>query len=827
MKRFLSVLIVVLAAWGVLGVEAQPPSMLTRPAEQDTPKPATPATPGQSAQQPKPAAQPATQPSAQPVAQPAAQLAAQPVAQPAAAQPTKKRIVDFEADKMRPIKLANDSTALSLQGKVVFYHNGAVITCDSAVRYSDKRMECFFNVVINKQKTYIYGDRADYNGEINTARVYAPIIKIVDDDVVMHCYDFAFNTLTNIGQYTKRGTVTQKDNLLESMRGYYYSDTREVICVQNVQLKNETYKLKSDSVRYNMNTEVAEFFVKSYIWNKNSEILSAEVGLYDSRDSSYHFTRDAYVLTKNQELWSDTLDYNSQTEDAVLHRNIQMRDDEQQVISFGDYGLYWGKREEAMLTIDPQMLNFDAQQKEDTLYIRSDSMFLYTVSREAAEQVKEISDSSKGDELIVAPGKKAAAGEPLEPAPGEPDAAVPPAEAVSAPAADSGLQQVDRQVIATDSIAGPQTSEGKMEALDAGNAPPSKREQRALEKEQKRLADEAEKALREAAKKEAAEKKEADRKLPKGEVSIEEHDHDHGHDHAADSLALRAAAAADSVKRVAVADSTLQANREKTDSLLIHGKTEKPDSMVRITRAYRNVRIFRSDFQAVCDSLVTFSIDSTAHLYIDPVMWNGANQIKSEIVDLYTKDQRLTKAVFTGEPIMSSEVDTTKYNQVKGKVIEAFFRNNEIFRTDVNGNGQTLYYMTEEDSLKNVDVVGFLVAECANISFDIENKQVIRITYKGNPVYSIYPMDKIPEEQETRLPGFVWEAHRKPVLEDVFTRQVKPSQREEYEAMKEPWFPLTEQIMNHREQMIKNGEWRDRNDVISEEAWQFIRSLGY
>ena len=72
-----------------------------------------------------------------------------------AAQPEKK-VVDLKADVMYPIDF-RDTSAVCLVGNVAFYHSGAVITCDSAVRYSEKHMECFGNVLINKNDTYVYG----------------------------------------------------------------------------------------------------------------------------------------------------------------------------------------------------------------------------------------------------------------------------------------------------------------------------------------------------------------------------------------------------------------------------------------------------------------------------------------------------------------------------------------------------------------------------------------------------------------------------------------------------------------------------------------------
>lgn len=52
-------------------------------------------------------------------------------------------------------------------GNFAAHHNGTVITCDSTVRYSDTHLECFGKVLINKGTTYIYGDRAEYDGEKN------------------------------------------------------------------------------------------------------------------------------------------------------------------------------------------------------------------------------------------------------------------------------------------------------------------------------------------------------------------------------------------------------------------------------------------------------------------------------------------------------------------------------------------------------------------------------------------------------------------------------------------------------------------------------------
>ncbi len=784
-----------------------------------------------------------------------------------------KRLVDFRADIMRPVKVAPDSSVLNLIGHVVFYHNGAVIQCDSAVRYSDKKIECFRNVVINQNTTYVYGDRVDYNGEINTATVYAPLIKLIDEEAILHTYHLAFDTKTKIATYTGGGTMTNKENVMESQRGYYNTETRDITLVEKVEIENPDYKLKSDSVTYNMTTEQARFFVKSYIWNAQGEILSAESGLYRKEAEEYEFWSDSYAVSELKEIWADTLIYGSKSENATAIKNVQIRDEEQHTMGFGDYGQYWGADDRVMLTLDPSMFSFEPG--EDTLYMRSDTMYMYTVSREEFLRRDSVSVKEEvQEEELISSG-------PGAPAPGGAGGAKKPEGTQGMPAqqtADGTVTETGQaaESTGTDQQQPGEQPEGQVEeepsdgepsaepppdegATEQALLPADKKVARAAEKaarEKERLARiteiEAEKAAKKAEKEEAEAQRKAEKAAEREQkLAAEAHDHDHdheGHSHegetpdslaalAGDSLAMDSLASGGAAARLRQAGPAagpgaglgagkgLQADSLAVDSLATDSiPAEQQDSLVRIMQGYRNVRIFRTDFQAVCDSIVSFSIDSTIHLYIDPVMWNEQNQIKSDVIDVYTKNQKIHKAVFTGSPFMCSEVDSLHYNQIKGKVMEAFFEENKIKRLDVNGNGETYYFMQEEG---DPEITGFLPVESGDISFYMEDNKIVTITWRVNPVYFIYPMDKIPVDQQEFLPGFVWLIERKPALEDVFNRVERPSRREEYQAMPGCEFPTTESIMTHREKMIKEGVWRDRNDTVSELAREFIRTLGY
>ena len=829
--------------------------------------------------------------------------------------------VDFRADQMSRIKVG-DSTALCLVGHVVFFHNGAVIMCDSAVRYSERLMDCYRNVVVNKDSTFIYGDKADYNGILNEARIYSPLIKMVDKDATLYTRNFIFNTLDNIGRYYGGGTLSQQDNLMESDEGYYYADLREVVGVHNVEMSNPEYMIRSDSVSYNLDSEIATFATRSYIWNDRDEFLTAKRGTYNSKQQRYVFTDDSYIMTPDQEAWADTIVYEQPTQNALMLNRVQMFDREQRTYAFGDYARYWGDTEQALLTRNPVLAGYE-EDGSDTVFMRSDTIYMYTVNRFKNDSVPDVPEVSSardsldittisvdGDSLSVhngpiagrlgpgvsigvtedSVGKEPAvasvgepsdsstqsdslqqADKPLVPSVTEPpkqtdisdsaDVELPPAAvipevtakvdslekktSVSSPAdsttkvaqiptdsTDVIVAEGDSLVVAQDSISPKKAMKiaEKQRKQAERDSIRNQKDERVMEKI-RALRKKAEEAERKAMQQELnRERKYLARRFLKGKATAE------------DSLALHRI---DSLQMLLTPDSVLveetapEVTAQEGDSTAVEqlqpeewvaqvdSTTLTPaDSLVRTVHGYRNVRIYRTDFQAVCDSIVGFTADSTIHMYINPVLWNEENQITAQIVDIFTRNQSLERALFTGEPLMSSRVDTSHFNQVSGKEIESFFDKGNIYRTDVKGNGRTYYYMEEGDSTDR-HISGFLVAECADITFEFEDQELSTIIYRGQPSYTIYPMDKIPDTQSQLMPGFTWEAERRPTREQVFDRTIRPSERSYYEKLKRPDYSITRAIDKQREALVKSG-WIDRDDrVLTPEAEEFVRTLSY
>ncbi len=208
-----------------------------------------------------------------------------------------KKVIDLTADIVYPMTLNDTVEVMCLVGNFAAQHNGAIITADSAVRYNDRRLECFGNVLINKNTTYAYAESAEYNGETNEVNLYSPIVKVVDGEAVLYCYNFCFNTLDNIGTFEGGGVMINGESVMESISGYYYSDTKELIGVGDVELSGDEYQMKSDSIIYNTETEGATYFENTNIWNQKDEYLFADAGDYDKVTDRSSFYLNGYILT--------------------------------------------------------------------------------------------------------------------------------------------------------------------------------------------------------------------------------------------------------------------------------------------------------------------------------------------------------------------------------------------------------------------------------------------------------------------------------------------------------------------------------------------------
>ena len=190
----------------------------------------------------------------------------------------------------------------------------------------------------------------------------------------------------------------------------------------------------------------------------------------------------------------------------------------------------------------------------------------------------------------------------------------------------------------------------------------------------------------------------------------------------------------------------------------------------RILFAYHGVKFFKQDMQGKCDSLVYSFLDSTMKLYKMPVMWSDKNQLSAEEMSLEISNGKIRKMELRNTAFLSSEEDSAKYNQIKGKVIRGYFVNNDLDRIRVEGNGQTIYFARDKNTL-----IGVNKAECSDILITIKDNEIQKITFITKPEATLYPLKDL-APKDLLLDNFVWRGKERPLQrKDIFLRDNAPA----------------------------------------------------
>lgn len=173
--------------------------------------------------------------------------------------------------------------------------------------------------------------------------------------------------------------------------------------------------------------------------------------------------------------------------------------------------------------------------------------------------------------------------------------------------------------------------------------------------------------------------------------------------------------------------------------------------------AYHHVVIYKSTVRARCDSVYYSDADSTFRFYENPILWVDANQLTADTISMTSSNKQLKHFTMVKNALIVNMVDTLRFNQIQGKKMTGFFKDGDLHRLYVEGNGESIYY-GEDDGKK---LIGVNKAVCSNMMISIKEDKVERITFLDKPTAVLYPPEDVPEEA-LKLKLFKWLLSDKP-----------------------------------------------------------------
>ena len=205
------------------------------------------------------------------------------------------------------------------------------------------------------------------------------------------------------------------------------------------------------------------------------------------------------------------------------------------------------------------------------------------------------------------------------------------------------------------------------------------------------------------------------------------------------------------------ADTLLTYKIASTDSLQVNDSISGNDS-IKILKAWHHMKLIQGKMSAIADSLFYSESDSIFKMYYAPALWMDSTQITGDSIYLYNRNNEIYKVDIYNNAFIINLQDVEIYNQTKGKFMQAFLKNKEMEKVDVDGNAESIYFIKDKENAYN----GANKSSSAFITVSFDKGEVNRIKLTGTPEAEFTPMKKI-NASTYRLDGFTWYGNKQPL----------------------------------------------------------------
>ena len=631
-------------------------------------------------------------------------------------------------------------------GPARFFHNNTYLLCDTAFWSVDgKYLNAIGNVQILQEETVLSGDKLTYLIDDDLAQFRGSLVQLTDkDNNTLRTRNLDYNTKDSVAIFREGGAMRDKDGqIIESLDGTYDSKAKLFTFKGDVNMFSDTVFVKTNSLNYNSETSFATFGTSTDLWNKEN-MLSADAGWYDRSKEIFLFNRNVHLMSADQEAWCDSVYYYRAVNDVTMLGHVQIVDTTRNVSAVAGKAEYKDALSKITMRRNPAVIakSESSDGTVDTVYVAADFIDYYTLMKfnvdslslaQSAERLKMLETDAVGTFR-----KKAAeeAAKAAEQAAMENDAnfaakkAAEETRAKRAAAAAKGGDAPVGDVPGNDAPGSPRPSLSddrlpaksdiseslslRRSGLDSLNAAP---------------VDSLGAAVRDS--------------LSLAEPAVQ----------MSDSLSVTkdtlAAASADSLSTVS---DSLSAAKDTVPAVKLDS------TKIGFMTATKNVRLFRSDAQIVCDSLLYSDLDSIARLYVEPVVWQETvRQYSADSIYVVVRDGTMDRASLMSDAFICIEEDKTHYDQIKSAEMMAFFENGTgLRRFDALGGAQALFFVKENDALATVNKT-----DSKMLSAIFKDGDIQRVYYFETAKSDGYPVVQMKEEEKT-LKGFKWQPERRP-----------------------------------------------------------------
>lgn len=613
----------------------------------------------------------------------------------------------------------------------IFLHNGTYLYCDTAEwNVTTNVLNSWGDVQICQEETRLFSDRLLYLVDSSLAQFRGTRVRLenADGDVLL-TNNLDYYTQDSIAHFFAGGAMKDKTGqIIESVDGRYEAIIKKFTFNRKVNMLSDTTFIKCDSLEYYSSTNMAYFYRDVHAWH-DEYMLSSDNGYYNRDIEEFLFKKSVHLQSDSREGWSDSLIVDRLHSNFDLLGHAQLNEEEHSTYAMAGKIAYLDTFKRITMSRLPAIAAvMDSTQRGDTLFFSADTIIYYT------QMIGDMADS-----LF--------------------------------------RQHVDerRQELFVDPV-GEYRKKAAEEAAKAA--------QEALENDPDYIA----KQAAEAAKKAAEDRKAAAEAMRAGGQEVDEDDIEVP---MVQPDAAKAPALADSL---AVGADSLAVGLDSLghaaiDSTAIAPPTPKDSTKVDFMVALGRIKVFKSDIQITCDSLLYNNFDSLARLFKTPIIWKDrTQQFNADSISMVVKDGTFDRLfMMSNSFVQIQDADTLFFNQIRSAEMIAYFdTTTNLSRYDALGDATALFFLEENGAIATANR-----KECKMLSAEFLDGEIQKCYYYDTPKSNAYPVAVMTAE-EKQLKGFSWKANKRPASRyDVTLYKVKESERSHYSSVARPEYRWT------------------------------------
>ncbi|PHI21500.1 hypothetical protein CEQ90_01395 [Lewinellaceae bacterium SD302] len=627
--------------------------------------------------------------------------------------------IDF-SEQLRVLRGRNRRVVQKLIGQVELSQDSIYMYCDSADLVEEVQLYAYNNVIIQQGDSIAaFAEYLDYNAETQLADLRRNVV-LQNGDRELYTDALRYDLAEKLATYTTGGRLTDGKTQLFSTRGYYYAAADRIYFRDSVVVIGEQFELRADTL------------------------------MYDSPSETVYFLGPTVIRTDTAEIYCEDGFYNVTTNQAVFRQNAQYRSGSQ--IAAADSISYFGQRQEYILEGQAYVRDGDSQfARADKITYRKD---LETYDLKGNALLRDSARTVRGEAVTYDKLNDA-----YQISGGRPEV-IDGTMILTADNLDfdnaSGFGFATGQVVWQDTSSNLEIRAARAQYnQETGYLKASGgRGNRALlitvlDGDSLYLSAD------------TLFSQEVVDSLIVGSSSVGS-----GDSTVVDSSLVESGVVGSSDSLIVNSmDSTLVDTITRPKDHQTTGLQDQQTTKTRKISAYRDVRVYKSDMQALCDSLSFNTTDSILTLYEDPILWQDTSQLLADTVDIYLKNDALDKVHLKRRALVVTSPDLIFFNQVKGKNIFAYFDSTELRRTDVKGNAEVIYYAQDAEGA----YIGVNKTACSAMSLDFLSGGIRFIRFITAPSGRLDPLNGINGNNQPTLDGFRWESDARPAsLDDLF-----------------------------------------------------------